>query len=212
LEIHAPHKPVHSLREMLTHLVLVTLGVLIALSFEGIGTWREHRALVREARANIVSEIRDNQRELANRLNNVEAEQKELDSILEALQTIIDRKKLNVSHVGTNMTTAELRDASHSTAQVTGAFALMEYDEVKKYAAVYSRQAMYQRLHDDTFQNLSRMLGLVTIFAAPEKASMREMEDLRTQVRITQAALLVEQQIGQALLREYENVLKEPGR
>jgi hypothetical protein len=64
LEIHAPHKPVHSLREMITHLVLVTLGVLIALSFEGIGSWREHRALLHEARANILSELRDNQKEL----------------------------------------------------------------------------------------------------------------------------------------------------
>ena len=44
----------HSLREMVTHLVLVTLGVLIALSFEGVGSWREQRALVREARANIL--------------------------------------------------------------------------------------------------------------------------------------------------------------
>jgi hypothetical protein len=45
---------------------------------------------------------------------------------------------------------------------------------------------------------------------APHKPvhSLREMEDLRTQVRITPAALLVEQQIGQALLREYESVLK----
>jgi len=172
--------------------------VLIALSFEGIGTWREHRALVREARANILSEIRDNQRELANRLNNVETEQKELDSILEALQTIVDRKKLNVSHVGTNMTTAELRDASHSTAQVTGAFALMEYDEVKKYAAVYSRQAMYQRLHDDTFQNLSRALGFVAIFAAPEKASMREMERL------------IEAMQRHWLLRKYVNQTNPP--
>jgi hypothetical protein len=208
LEIHAPHTPVHSLREMVTHLVLVTLGVLIALSFEGIATWRERRALVREARANIVSEIRDNQRELANRLNNVATEQKELDSILEALQTIIEHKKLN-GKVETNIVTAELRDASHSTAQITGAFALMEYDEVKKYTAVYARQAMYLRLHNDTFQNLSRMLGFVAIFAAPEKASMREMEDLRVQVRMTQAALLLEDQIGRALLQEYETLLKE---
>jgi hypothetical protein len=207
LEIHAPHEPVHSLREMLTHLLLVTLGVLIALSFEGIGTWREHRALVREARANIMSEIRDNQRELANRLNHVGTEQKQLDDIVDAVQTIIDHKKLD-GKVETQMTTAELRDASHSTAQVTGAFALMEYDEVKKYTAVYSRQAMYARLHNDTFQNLSRMLGFVAILAEPEKASTREKEDLRTQVQMTKAALLMEEQIGQSLLREYERVLK----
>jgi hypothetical protein len=211
LEIHAPQKPVHSLREMITHLVLVTLGVLIALSFEGIGTWREHRALVREARANIMSEIRDNQRELANRLNHVETEQKQLDGMLDAVQTILDGKTLS-GKVESTMVNAQLRNASHSTAQVTGAFALMDYDEVKKYTSAYSSQATYLRLHDDTFQNLSRTLGFVAIFAEPEKASRREMEDLRTQIRFTKAALLVEQQIGQALLQEYERMLKEQGR
>jgi hypothetical protein len=38
------------------------------------------------------------------------------------------------------------------------------------------------------------------------------MEDLRTQIRFTKAALLVEQQIGQALLQEYDRMLKEQGR
>ena len=39
----APHRAIHSYKEMLVHLALVTLGVLIALSFEGVASWREHR-------------------------------------------------------------------------------------------------------------------------------------------------------------------------
>jgi hypothetical protein len=60
VDIHAPHRSISSLKEGLVHLTLITLGVLIALSFEGIASWREHRALVREARANLASEIHDN--------------------------------------------------------------------------------------------------------------------------------------------------------
>ena len=71
MEIHAPHRPISSLKEGLVHLTLITLGVMIALSFEGIASWREHRALVREARANLASEIRDNMNELSNRLKNI---------------------------------------------------------------------------------------------------------------------------------------------
>ena len=90
MEIHAPHKPVHSLREMLTHLVLVTLGVLIALSFEGIGSWREHRALLHEARANILSELRDNQKELAHRLSQIPKERDDLSAAIDVAQRLMD--------------------------------------------------------------------------------------------------------------------------
>ena len=57
MEIHAPHGPIHSFKEMAVQIALITLGVLIALSFEGVASWREHRALVREARANLTNEI-----------------------------------------------------------------------------------------------------------------------------------------------------------
>jgi hypothetical protein len=36
LEIHAPHRPIHTAKEMKVDLGLITLGVLIALSFEGL--------------------------------------------------------------------------------------------------------------------------------------------------------------------------------
>ena len=65
MEVHTPHEPVTSLRGLVTHLGLVIIGVLIALSFEGIATWREHRALVRDARANLLNEVRDNRNALA---------------------------------------------------------------------------------------------------------------------------------------------------
>jgi len=68
MEVHTPHEPVTSLRGLVTHLSLVIVGVLIALSFEGVATWREHRALVRDARANLLNEVRDNRNELAERL------------------------------------------------------------------------------------------------------------------------------------------------
>src|SRR5204863_150882 len=74
VEIHAPHRAVASLKEALVHLVLITAGVLIALSFEGIAGWREHRALVHEARVNLASEIRDNMNELGHRLKNIPTE------------------------------------------------------------------------------------------------------------------------------------------
>jgi hypothetical protein len=45
MEIHAPHKPVLTVREAIVHLAIVTVGILIALSLDGVREWREHRAL-----------------------------------------------------------------------------------------------------------------------------------------------------------------------
>src|ERR1041385_3747012 len=60
MEIHAPDKPIHSKKEFLFHMLTVVLGILIALALDGIVTWAHHRVLVREARANIATELRNN--------------------------------------------------------------------------------------------------------------------------------------------------------
>src|ERR1041385_4850584 len=60
MEIHHPEKPIHSKKEFLFHMLTVVLGILIALALDGIVTWAHHRVLVREARANIATELRNN--------------------------------------------------------------------------------------------------------------------------------------------------------
>jgi hypothetical protein len=207
LEVHAPHKPVHSLREMLTHLVLVTLGVLIALSFEGIGSWREHRALLHEARANIVSELRDNQKELAHRLTQIPKERANLATAIEVAQRLIDTKKLK-GHVELGFGTADLRDASRTTAAVTGAFGLMDYSEVKKYATVYGHQELFLRSQTAAIEDLTRTMSGINLLQHPQTASARELEDWKTHLRLTIASLTVEEGLGENLVKEYERVLK----
>jgi hypothetical protein len=208
VEIHAPHRSISSLKEGLVHLTLITLGVLIALSFEGIASWREHRALVREARANLASEIRDNINELSNRLKNIPIERQNIDRAHQVLTTLVQHRPVE-GQLELGMVTADLRDASHATAQITGAFALMDYDEVKKYASVYGHQALYVRVHDQAFQNLSRTMALGDVLARNETPSTRELEDLRQQLRWTSASLTAEEQIGGALLKDYERVLQD---
>jgi hypothetical protein len=82
-------------------------------------------------------------------------------------------------------------------------------DEVKKYASVYGHQALYVRVHNDAFQNLSRTLALADILARNQPPSTRELDDLRQQLRWTSASLTAEEQIGGALLKDYERVLQD---
>ncbi len=71
MEIHPPHQPVLTVKEALVHLGIVTIGILIALSLEGLVEWQHHRHLVAEARENIAEEIRDNSGELKHFLGSV---------------------------------------------------------------------------------------------------------------------------------------------
>jgi hypothetical protein len=192
---------------MVAHLVLVTLGVLIALSFEGFGSWREHRALVREARANILSEIRDNQKELASRLQKIPEERDALDAAITVAQRLIDTKKLE-GQVQLGFVGADLRDASRSTAAATGAFGLMDYDEVKKYAIVYGHQEMFLRAQNDAMQLLTRCMAAVSLLQRSETAGTRELEDWKMNLRLTIASLTVEEGLGAGLVKEYQRVLE----
>src|SRR5919109_1037288 len=62
-----------SAREFWFQLTTITIGVLIALSFDGVLKWNADRALVAEARARIAREIADNRAELDAHLNGTDA-------------------------------------------------------------------------------------------------------------------------------------------
>jgi predicted xylose isomerase-like sugar epimerase len=191
---------------MVAHLALVTLGVLIALSFEGIGSWREHRALLREARANILSELRDNQKELAHRLEGIPKERANLTAAITVAQKLIDTKKLE-GQVELGFGTADLRDASRTTATVTGAFGLMDYSEVKKYATVYGHQELFLRAQTTAIQDLTRTMAAISLLQHSDTATVRELEDWKMSLRLTIASLAIEEGLGGNLVKEYESVL-----
>ncbi len=45
MDVHAPHKPIHSIKEFLVHLLAITIGLLIALGLESSVEWVHHRHL-----------------------------------------------------------------------------------------------------------------------------------------------------------------------
>jgi hypothetical protein len=207
MEVHTPHEPVTSLRGLATHLGLVILGVLIALSFEGIATWREHRALVRDARANLMNEVRDNRNELAERLKEIPQETEQLGRALDVSIALRQQKTID-GQMGLGFKSADLQTASHATAEVTGAFALMEYDEVKMYASLYTHQDVFVKTQDQAKQDLTRALSGVSFLSRNEPASARELEDWSTAIRQALASLYIEGELGASLLKHYNSVLQ----
>src|ERR1700680_1751166 len=127
MDIHAPLKPFESLRDAIFHLFSVTVGILIALSFEGLLEWRHNRHLVAEARMNITSEIRDNQKELGEIQAKIPTLLKNQAVILAFIQDVRKHGKSKINSLELNFHLAQLTEASWTTAQTVGALAFMEY-------------------------------------------------------------------------------------
>src|SRR5437660_11533422 len=92
MEIHPPRR-IASLKEFFKELLTITVGILIALSLEGLLEWKHHRELAREARANILSELRENLRELDNEEQDLAKMQKQIRDLATTVHQVqADRK------------------------------------------------------------------------------------------------------------------------
>src|ERR1041385_6630226 len=90
MEIHAPKEPILTVKEAVVHLSIVTVGILIALSLEGLVEWRHQRSLVREARENIATEIQDNRKELQKTLDRFDSMYKQLEHAAEKVDAMAE--------------------------------------------------------------------------------------------------------------------------
>ena len=139
--------------EILVQLAIVVVGILIALSFEGVLQWSRDRALLREARQNIQNEIRNNQKDIQlvlkgvapvrakfframELLNDLSAPEKHKEAV-----TIFDPN--NSAALANGLTFAWLNTASYTTAQVSGAMGLMDYSDVRQLAEIYDPQELF---------------------------------------------------------------------
>jgi len=82
MDIHPVHGPVNSVKDFFVHLAIITIGILIALSLEGLLEWAHHKTLVHEARENILTEVRKNKESIDNELAELKKREDELNHIV----------------------------------------------------------------------------------------------------------------------------------
>ena len=177
MDIHPPEQPIMSLREFFVHLGTVTIGILIALSLEGLLEWNHHQHLIREARENIRTEIEDNRRELSKSLQTLSRTRQGHGQILRWISEMEKQHKSGINSLTVNFTRADLKTSSWTTAQTIGALSLMSYAEVKRDAAVYQLQEEFLRLQtaaeDSAIAAMSLFQGETQ---DPSKAGMTDLE------------------------------------
>jgi hypothetical protein len=209
MEIHTPERPPLSVKEFGIQLATITIGILIALSLEGVTQWFHHRSLVREARANLASELRDNKTELDKVLNTAPESEKQLRTALQFIDDLLAHRKSEIHTLSLSYNLALLNTASRSTAEATGALGYMDYAEVKRFATVYDLQQQFNRLQDRLIEAWIPMLTPAQT-GDPDKLGERALLEWRQQVLTSLSHLQAEAGLGKSLSAAYDKALEKP--
>ena len=208
MEVHAPHKPIHSIKEFLVHLLAITIGLLIALGLEATVEWVHHRHLARDARENIYQEFRANQQDVQRQLNALPDEDKRLNEIL----NLVNDAEYGRPHMPAGdfmWTSILLRDSAWNAASSTGAIAFMDYDEVKRYSQLYDLQKIYSSLMARDLQDRHEMNLFMLRMNMPGKLSEAEYESGKRIIQSEKLAIMEFREMDNFLNGGYSRLLSQ---
>lgn len=174
MEIHGPEGPTNSFKDFAIHIVIVTIGILIALGLEGVReTIYEHR-IVRDACENFHLEFYGNRRNLDRELKTDKETLAQLDSI------IADLPRLRLKPSEFRQRIANLQPSGYffsnsrwESALSTGALGHMSVDEVNRYAEVNFLVRTYSSLQG---RGLSDWTNLEAFFSARQSPGPAELD------------------------------------
>jgi hypothetical protein len=164
LDVHAPHEPIHGVKDFLLHLLTITVGLLIAVGIEGcVELHREHK-LVREARATLREEIEDNSKVMEGAVEDVQKEKVRMQKNMDLLTRIQVNPKDQESDgpgIDASVSNKSLKGTAWKTAQTTGALGYMPYEEAQKYADIYEAQDAFLAAQDKNWEDQAQLLGVI---------------------------------------------------
>ncbi len=206
MEIHTPDHPLTGWRETAKHLGIVTVGVLIALTLEGIVSWIDHRMLVREAVVNLTAELRNNKKELDGLFAELDRQSGQLDRLYKIADQL-GKGPIGHGEASLGLGDVELKNAAVTTGQITGAFGYMDYDQVRRYADVYDLQASFMRLQEREDQHLADVLSFVGHIDDSDRQSAEALARWKSQIDVAGAGVFLRQLRGRQLQKRYEEML-----
>ncbi len=210
LDVHAPHEPMHGWRDFLLHLITITIGLLIALSLEGLVEWQHHRHLVQDAEASLHAEIENNSKGMQANLDDLHKQQASLAHDVSVLKFIIKTHKMP-EHDSMEVTfhIQSFESVSWKTAQNTGALAYMPYDRAQGYSDIYSTQTdLFDAEHQaarDAIISLAPFLNMTKGDPDPTEAEATALKD---KIEVLQGQLLLVDSFMKGLQEEYKKFLQ----
>jgi hypothetical protein len=214
LDVHPPHEPVHGWRDFILHLTTITIGLLIALSLEGLVEWQHHRHLVHDAEAGLQTEIRGNAKEMQSALDGLHKEQDDLSKDVAYLKLIKQTHSMpSKGSLSIGFGIRDFEDVSWRTAQVSTAISYMSYDLAQEYSDIYLSQSHLADSEKQAARDTIIALGpfLNTDKDGPAQTA-EEAQALIDKIQVLQGQLLLVDSFMKGLDAEYKKFLSaHPG-
>jgi hypothetical protein len=143
MDPHVPHAPIRSIREFLTHIGIVTIGILIALGLEQAVEAHHRAERAQEARDGFRRELADNRSQVEDVLQAMPGVRKDIAleiAKLTAQSSDQDAAKLRLPGLHFDLTSS----ASWEAAVATQALADLPYDDVHRYAEAFAVYRLFQ--------------------------------------------------------------------
>jgi hypothetical protein len=164
LDVHAPHEPIHGVKDFLLHLLTITVGLLIAVGIEGcVELHREHK-LVKEARATLRDEIQNNSNSMNDAVTTLDKENVVIGNNIDALTKVMRNPKdkdAQNANISANFSMISLKDTAWKTAQETGALTYMPYVQAQRYSEVYNMQQDFLKQQDKILDDEAQFIGVM---------------------------------------------------
>ena len=197
----------HSFKELLTHIGIVTIGILIALSLEGMIEVLHDRHLVHDARENFRLEIHADQQ-------NMDLELKNVNQLHQAIQQVIvdlpllahDPAELRARVDKLRPSLYYLSSNSWASALSSGALAHMDSDEVNRYTIFDLTVRSYGSMEDRALTQMYDVRSYVDSHQTFDPAALQETEQrLRAYEMLTETMAHVGNQVGDAFSKALPN-------
>jgi len=205
MEIHSPEGPTKSLKDFLIHIVIVTVGILIALGLEGIRETISTHRVVRDARENFRVELQGNRANLDRELKNDGESLARIDRIIADLPSLRKNPAQFQARIGELSPSGYFFSSSRwETALSVGALGHMSVDEINRYAAANFLVHTYSNLE---LQTLTDWQHLEAFVSAHEDPTPQEMNDGVEKLFLYRADTRSLKQVGEELSNSLNEAL-----
>jgi hypothetical protein len=194
----------------LFEIVTITVGILIALWIDEVRERRRDEALVRTAREQLTREVADNLRDVEGTGTSRQAHGKALAQALQIIEDLRDRGTTSAGPTGIGLGSPSFPRSAWDTAGRTGALALMEYSDVKRFSEIYDLQDLVDRAQERYVVRLTQdSPQFMTVVARrgtgtpPDRA---ELDAARVQALALAGSFRFYQELLTQLVRQYKLV------
>lgn len=203
MDIHPPTGPTHSFKDFAIHILIVTIGILIAFSLEGVReAWREHNQ-VAETRAAFSKELRFDQDHFKQDTANLKEVGVALDAALNALPGAVkDPARMNtlVGQIRPGFYFFTTR--AWESAVASGVLSHLDEDERDRFEGVYLSVKNYQDAQKSAIGN---WFSAKVWFASRHLFTPADLVTAEEKLRAFEASVEILDHIG----GEFADALKE---